>query len=100
MKTRRIKKSRKEKKRLFLINLIIISLFSFLIYSVSGNYLKIKKNKQEIDKLNENYEELLDEEKELSSEITKMQDPDYVARYAKEKYLYSSTGEVILRMDE
>lgn len=94
------RKSKKEKKRMFLINLIIIGLLSFLIYSVSGNYLKIRNNKKEIAKLNSNYEELLDEEKELSSEITKMQDPDYVARYAKEKYLYSSDGEMILRMDE
>ena len=32
--------------------------------------------------------------------VTKLQDPDYVARYAREKYLYSKDGEIIIRIPE
>ena len=35
----------------------------------------------------------------LESEVKKMQDPAYIARYAKEKYLYSTDGEYIIRID-
>lgn len=93
-------KSKKERKRLFLISIIIIGLLFLLGYSVSDNFVQVKNNKNKINELNKEYEDLVDKEKKLSSEITKMQDPDYVARYAKEKYLYSSDGEIIVRMDE
>lgn len=33
-------------------------------------------------------------------EVSKLQDPDYIARYAREKYMYSKPGEIILRMVE
>ena len=31
--------------------------------------------------------------------VTKLQDEDYVLRYAREKYLYSKNGEKILKID-
>ena len=31
-------------------------------------------------------------------EVSKLKDPDYIARYAREKYMYSKNGEIILRM--
>ena len=36
---------------------------------------------------------LKEEEKVLKSDIQKLEDPSYVARYAREKYLYSKDGE-------
>ena len=40
------------------------------------------------------------EEKILESDIQKLEDPSYVARYAREKYLYSKDGEIIIRMPD
>ena len=37
----------------------------------------------------EELEKLKDKEDELNKTVTKLQDPDYVARYAREKYLFS-----------
>ena len=45
-------------------------------------------------------EKLKDKEDELNNTVTKLQDPDYVARYAREKYLYSKDGEIIIRIPE
>ena len=42
---------------------------------------------------------LLSEEEKLQSEVTKLQDDDYILRYAKEKFLYSENGELIIRMN-
>ena len=39
-----------------------------------------------------------EKEEVLKSDATKLQDPDYVARYAREKYLYSKDGEIILQI--
>lgn len=43
---------------------------------------------------------LKEEEKVLKSDIQKLEDPSYVARYAREKYLYSKDGEIIIRMPD
>lgn len=55
------------------------------------------KNKQEIAILQNSYEDLLDTEEALKAEVQKLQNPDYVERYAKEKFLYTKDGEIIIR---
>lgn len=92
-------KTRKEKNRLILISLTMISLLIYLGFNVYSDFSKIKENKTTAEELKTQYESLLDEEKILNSEVTKMHDSAYVARYAKEKYMYSSENELIIRID-
>ena len=40
------------------------------------------------------------EEDKLNSDIKKLKDPEYVARYAREKYMYSKDGELIIRLPD
>ena len=94
-----MKKTKKEKKRLFVISAVIILLIISLGSSVAGDWTKIMENKSKITSLNKKYNNLLSEEEKLVSEVTKLQDDDYVLRYAKEKFLYSEDGEVIIRMN-
>ncbi len=70
-----------------------------LVSSVSKDIAQIYKNRKETARLSTKYENLLSEQKKLSSEVAKMQDPEYVVRYAKEKYLYSTDNEIIIRFD-
>ena len=93
-------KTKKKKKRLFFISVIIIFLIVFLGVTTYKDFLTIVNNKKETKKLNAQYEKLLDEKKSLTSEVTKMKDPEYLARYAKEKFLYSKDDEVIIRIEE
>ncbi|NLC48199.1 MAG: septum formation initiator family protein, partial [Tenericutes bacterium] len=46
------------------------------------------------------YSEKLTEEETLKSEINKLKDPEYMARYAREKYLYSKNDEIIIKIEE
>ncbi len=69
-----------------------------LISTVINDWLQVVKNRDEIKEVNLKYEELLEEEASLNVEVSKLQDPDYIARYAREKYMYSKPGEIILRM--
>lgn len=93
-------RTKKEKKRLVFISFTITCLIALLVVSVYKDFLTIIKNKNETYKLTAKYEQLLDEKKSLTSEVTKMKDPDYLARYAKEKFLYSKDDEVIIRMED
>ena len=36
----------------------------------------------------------------LGYNILKLNDPDYIAKYVREKYFYSKEGELILRIDD
>lgn len=94
-----MKKTKKEKKRLFVIFVVIILLVVSLVSSVAGDWTKIMENKSKITSLNKQYNDLLSEEEKLVSEVTKLQDDDYIVRFAKEKFLYSENGELIIRMN-
>ena len=90
---------KKERRRLLLISLTVIVLLVSLVASMYSSFMQIIDNHKQTVALTAEYEALLEEEKALSSEVTKMQDPNYVARYAKEKYLYSEDNEIIIRID-
>lgn len=94
-----MKKTKKEKKRLFVISVVIILLVVSLVSSVAGDWTKIMENKSKITSLNKQYNDLLSEEEKLVSEVAKLQDDDYIVRFAKEKFLYSENGELIIRMN-
>ena len=92
------KTSKKEKKRLFLITTTILLLLFFLVVSVYSDWKQILKNRREEVELTQKYEQLLDNEIKLNAEITKLQDDEYLARYAKEKYMLSSEGDTIIKI--
>jgi cell division protein FtsB len=72
---------------------------SVIAGSVLKDLLAVMDNKKKTVALQAKYNELLKEEKELKSEVTKLKDPEYVARYARETYFYSLPGEVIIKMN-
>ncbi len=94
-----MKSTRKQKRRLLFISLTIVLLLTYLGSSIYQDVTKIYKNRKEVAELTNKYETLLADQKKLSSEVAKMQDPEYVVRYAKEKYLYSTDNELIIRFD-
>lgn len=78
---------------------LIISIVLFTSSCVS--YIsQIVKNNSEMDKLEATYNEKLSEEETLKDEINKLQDPEYMARYAREKYLYSKKNEIIIKIED
>ena len=58
-----------------------------------------KKKKSDIKIQISKLENLNEEEKTLTDDVEKLKNPEYAARYAREKYLYSKTGEKILKID-
>lgn len=93
------KTTKKEKKRLFLITILILGLLGVLVSSVYSDWKQILKNRKIEVELTSNYEALLEDETRLNAEITKLQDDEYLARYAKEKFMLSKEGETIIKMN-
>lgn len=93
-------KKKKIKRKLFFIAIIYIIIGSVLIENIASTsyqiFLKYKEKKEFTQKI----EKLKEEEEELKGQVTKLQDPDYVARYAREKYLFSKDGEIIIRIPD
>ena len=65
-----------------------------------SNVMNIKKLALEKKELNEKIANLQEEKEGLETDIKKLEDADYIAKYVREKYFYSKDGELILRMDD
>lgn len=94
------KVTKKQKRRILLLSVLIIPLLTLFISNLFSYWSQIYKNVKEKEELQAQMNEQLDEEEKLKKEINKLQDPEYIAKYAREKYLMSKNGEIIIRIDE
>ncbi len=79
------------------ICLLLIGYFAFTVLSYTATLYQLKKEKAELE---QTYQELQKHADELKIEINKLHDPDYIAKYARENYLYSKEGELIIKINE
>ena len=91
---------RRAKQRLVFLIVLFIGGCLFVGTSILKVWIQIIDNKHSIVALTDEYNRLCEEEKQLKSDVNKLQDPDYVARYAREKYLYTKDGELIIKMPD
>ena len=94
------KMSKKSKRRLTLLaplSLFMILFFGFTIIKYTFNIFNLKT--QELE-LQQKLIDLQEEEENLSSEIVKLKDPEYIAKYAREKYYYTKDGEYVIKIEE
>ena len=94
------KKNKKVKFRLFFLFVFFCSVIGYLSYSFFSNVNKIMTIRKEEKELSNRLVDLQEKENSLNSDIKKLKDPDYVARYAREKYMYSKAGELIIRIPD
>ena len=90
----------KIKRKIALITIIFLALGSVLVKSIFETSIQIYEKQQEKKKFSSMLAKLKEKEEELNKTVTKLQNPDYVARYAREKYLYSKNGEIIIRIPD
>lgn len=96
---KRGKISKATKRRFFIFG--SFSLFIILYFSISGiNYIiNINNLGNQQKELKGQLEMLKGEEEDLKTEVLKLQDLDYIARYAREHYLYSKDDELLIRIE-
>ncbi len=92
---------RKKVKRNFIIIAAIYLVIGFLLMqTVVKTSYELYTKSVEKKEFQAELAELKDKEDELKGQVNKLQDPDYIARYAREKYLYSKDGEIIIRIPD
>ena len=94
------RKVKKKAKRIATFGIISIALIVFIIITLGGVFFDIVDKYKEKKDLESKLVALKDKEKELQNDVNKLEDPEYLARYAREKYFYSKDGELILRIPE
>lgn len=93
------KVSKASKRRLMIFGILSIMAIVYFFVTLFGytySYISLKK---EENNLKNQLVFLQDKKANLKIEIQKLNDPEYVARYAKENYLYSADGEYVLKID-
>ncbi len=98
--TKKAKKNKKKDQK-SMVGILLLAVLLFLIVLIStvfSDWSQIQKNKEETKQLSNYYEQLLEEGASLNNEVLKLQDPEYVARYAREKYMFTKDGEIILKI--
>ena len=90
----------KRTRRMLLLGLGSIAIIITMTLSIGKYWVDIFDKYKEKQELEEKLAELQAQEKELKLDANKLQDPDYIARYAREKYSYSKDGEFIIKIPE
>lgn len=87
--------------RLLIFGSISVLAIFYFIYSFTKDTLNIKNLKQEEITLKTNLNDLKEKAENLKVEIEKLKDPEYIARFVRERYFYSKeTGEYIIQLNE
>lgn len=100
MVKKRHKYTKKTKGRMFIIFLFFGAIISTLGYTLFSNLKQINILVNEKKSLSEEKVSLKEKQESLEADIERLSDPEYIARYAREKYFYSKEGELILRIDD
>lgn len=94
------KNTKKKKRRFLLLGISSIFIIFVMTFTIGKYWIEIFEKYQEKKALDKELTELREKEEELKVDANKLQNPDYIARYAREKYLYSKDGELILQIPE
>lgn len=79
------------------LSIVAIIYFCFTLCYHAYSIYDLRKNKQDLEN---KYSILKEEAEDLQLEINKLNDPDYLARFAREKYSYSKEGEYIIKLNQ
>ena len=90
----------KARRRMIFLGLTSIAIIFVRTFTIGRYWVEIFDKYQEKKMLEEELLSLKEKAEELKVDANKLQNPDYVARYAREKYLYSKEGEFILQIPE
>lgn len=88
------------KRRLTLLGPLSLVIIIYFLFTVGVYGYRLINLSIEETQLKEKLVSLQAEEESLKIEIQKLKDPDYLARYARENYLYSKDGEYIIKLEE
>lgn len=94
------KKAKKQTFRLLIFGVACLFVIGTILTTLTKVWLDIYSKYKEKAELEKKILALKIEEEELTVDVERLQDPEYIARYLREKYFYSKNGEYIIRIPE
>ena len=94
------RKRSKSKRRILLLGFTSLVIIFTTTFTIGKYWIEIFEKYKEKKELEAELTALKEKEEELKVDANKLQNPEYVARYAREKYMYSKDGEYILKIPE
>lgn len=94
------KKKKASNNRLMFFGTISLAVIVFFIYTLFNYIIQVKDLQTEHIRIENELSLLKDEEQNLKNEIEKLKDEDYLARFARENYMYSKDGEYVIKIPE
>lgn len=99
------KKNRKRRRQLLYRRVLTMSLLigSFIIAAsimYTNRLTKLTEAKENLAAYQKEYDKLLETEEYYRNEISKLENEDYIAKLAREKYFKSEEGEIIFKLPE
>lgn len=88
------------KHRLIIFGTLSILLMGYFFVTLFNYMVSINNLKNQQQDLKKELTSLQADADDLSTTIQRLKDPDYLARYARENYLYSKDGEYIIKIEE
>jgi cell division protein FtsB len=81
----------------FMMPICLLAIGAFLYAGGKYSFSIFEKYKEK-DKLNQDLIFLKEEEQKLTVDVERLQNPEYVGRYLREKFLYSKNDEYIIKI--
>ena len=100
MAKKKRKKIRKFRTRMVLFVPVCLSLIVILVVTIGKYWVDIVNKYQENERLSKELVTLKEKELELKIDVENLQDPEYLERYAREKYLFTKDGEIVLKLPD
>ncbi len=94
------RKNKKSKRRLAIFGTLSILAIAYFIFTACYYSYKIAVLEKSKKDLQQQLTSLQEQEETLSTDIQKLKDPEYIAKYARENYMYSKDGEYILKIED
>ncbi len=94
------KKAKKQTFRVIVFGIACLFIIGGILTTITKVWINIYDKYKEKQELEDKILALKEEEEELTIDVERLQDPEYIARYLREKYFYSKNGEYIIRIPE
>lgn len=94
------RKSKKSKRRLAIFGTLSVLAIAYFIFNLCYYSYRISVLEKSKQNLQQQLTVLEENEEKLNSDIQKLKDPEYIAKYARENYMYSKDGEYIIKIED
>ncbi len=87
-------------RRLTVFGVLVVVMFTVTIATLTSQAAQIAEKKEEKEAVEQRLEKIIAEKAQLSDEVNKLKDPDYIGEVARRDYYMSKPGETIFKLPD